>query len=659
MALTVSSLAFVMSGAVVMGRFSQLSVNPAGRAWGHTFTLDVEKGFKVHALVPAFDISSGRFGLPRYAGFFTAEVERRGDVWPLFKEPGEGTEVLELDENHIVVAKRLKGKGFSLRLLAEAWVGLPAIWLSLEVLAGSAKVRPSLVGYGWAKAIAPTKWWAPREGEVSRSKGASLRIEPRPSDFGVPLVSFKDGPVTGALVFVKGVPKWVEVSDEAVRWGPFSLVEGERVTVSYVVLPFEADWEAVSKVTSLCVQPPEALEVEFGADERGPFVKWNIQGGSCLPLPPSVEGLPGCEGIPVPGAWGTAWLKPAKEATVRLPVPEEFFQPMVRFEPKPEVAKKVADLVAQVLPHQKPEGSFIFSHRRAFYDGLTCSALSLALPYLPSGLRERTAKAVRRCLDRLWEEQVENRGYGVWLFPEQEGFTIQPIDYPEIAGCVLYATLAYSLNLDRSYAEKRWPEAERHLRQIRKFTDWTGAPYAHPGPEYIHIIGEGVIGGYIAWASLYHLAKLCGEREVLGELMSRAALSWRAFDVLFRWRPEFGDGLAYGFLGEGVDFKVRVPWDYVEKCWFCFVPLFRLPFEDRFGVWRRLSLDRWWEYTAGKSLQRAYDFVIAVALSRAGRVEEARKHWKEIEGRPFWFDHFDHTPVLAIPAYLWLDELGL
>jgi hypothetical protein len=142
------------------------------------------------------------------------------------------------------------------------------------------------------------------------------------------------------------------------------------------------------------------------------------------------------------------------------------------------------------------------------------------------------------------------------------------------------------------------------------------------------------------------------------EARARAALAWRAWLDLFRWRDEYGDPPAVvNGINQGIiECLTEPPWAYVQSTWFTYLPGFALPAEDVFGVWRMLRAQPWWEWTGVLgSTQRAYDACNAIALWRAGYRDEVLAHWPEVSQRPFSWDTFDSTPIHAIAARAWLN----
>jgi len=274
------------------------------------------------------------------------------------------------------------------------------------------------------------------------------------------------------------------------------------------------------------------------------------------------------------------------------------------------------------------------------------------MPILPEPLRGQTAEALGKCLDALCDGHVRSQAYGLLVPPEQESFIQSAIDYPEITATLLYAILAYTLNADPQYAAGRADLIETHYGQIGEMTTPEGLAWARADTQHMHLIAESALGGYIAWCSLYHLGKLL-RKTWMSECRSRAALNWTAYRELFRWRAEFGEqGVVNGWSNWCAETKVQVPWAYVQSTWFSYVPFMTHDAEDRFGLWRSLRAQPWWEYTgAQESRQRCYDYANALALAKAGLWEaEVKPHWEAMAGRPFWWDYFDATPVTAIGA---------
>jgi hypothetical protein len=282
------------------------------------------------------------------------------------------------------------------------------------------------------------------------------------------------------------------------------------------------------------------------------------------------------------------------------------------------------------------------------------------LPLLEPPLRQQTAQAVRDCLDTMCDKHVRSPAYGLLVPPETPSFLESAVDYPEIASCLLYAILAYSLAAEREYPKRRAELLEVHLNQIRQMESFCGVSYAAATNQRLHIIAESAIGGYIAWASLYHLGRLI-HADWADQCRARAALAWTSYRHLFRWREEYGQsGVVNGWSNWCAQIWSEPAWAYVQTTWFSFNPLVPVEHEDRYGLWRSLRQQPWWEFTAGPPpKQRAYDFVNALALARAGYGDEVRAHWREVADRPFSWETFDYTPVMAVTALPQLGALGV
>jgi hypothetical protein len=155
---------------------------------------------------------------------------------------------------------------------------------------------------------------------------------------------------------------------------------------------------------------------------------------------------------------------------------------------------------------------------------------------------------------------------------------------------------------------------------------------------------------------------MAGRARYAEEALARAAFAWDAWRTVFGWRGEYGPPAAVvsGVCRGIVETLAEPPWAYVQYTYFTHLPGFALPADDEFGVFRMLEAQPWWEYTGrGASTQRIYDGCNAIALARAGRGDQVRRHWPAVSGRPFQWQSFDETPVLEVAALAWLGTLGV
>jgi hypothetical protein len=261
------------------------------------------------------------------------------------------------------------------------------------------------------------------------------------------------------------------------------------------------------------------------------------------------------------------------------------------------------------------------------------------------------AGAVRRCLEYWWGRLERDDKSGIYWFPEPPP-SIPQVDYPEITSTLLYPTAAYIQLVDNKYLSQIIDKAIQLRKTLPSAYDWTGSAYAFPGPDYLHIIVESTVGGYLAYASLYHIFNMAGRKDLADELFARASFAFRAME-LYRHRNEYGeDEIVSEIKWESFKIKIEIPWDYTMYTWFSFIPLWWLPKEDIYNLWNTLEREKWWRYYE-KSLQRAYDYADLIAIHRFKK-KDWRKYFAEFKDKPFSYDYFDSTPVFAVIAYPWL-----
>jgi hypothetical protein len=348
---------------------------------------------------------------------------------------------------------------------------------------------------------------------------------------------------------------------------------------------------------------------------------------------------------------------------VELPSVPQIESPLPKLAAPPAIVDELSRHITDLLAHRQPDGRFVFSEGRTFYDGITCGCLAQVLPILPDTLRREATEALRTCLDSLCDGHQRSPAYGLLVPPETPSFIETGIDYPEITATLLYSMLAFTLNADEGYAAGRADLIETHLNQIREMTTPEGLAWARADTQHMHLIAESAIGGYLAWCSLYHLGKLL-DKPWKAECRSRAALNWAAYRELFRWRPEeYGDtGVVNGWSNWCAELGRPEPWAYVQSTWFSYVPFMVYDARDELNLWKCLRDQPWWDYTRTEesSRQRGYDYANMLAFAKAGLWEQdVRPHWEEVAKRPFWFDYFDATPALAVAALPQLAAMGL
>ncbi len=626
----------------------------------YTHRLDIERGFKFHCLVPRLD--KDLYGAHEYAGFLTARV---GDGPWMFigDQPPEQWAIPKTLHD-------LRSGGFWLRRESPdhvtqirqgvAWDALyPVVWpVTFLRLDREADVTLGLMGWRWAERKAPTAWTVDGK-PLRRPEGSELTLPEQ-----CRVVSFVDdhGPFTGILLFSQS-PRRVWADDDGVYWQQH-VPAGKDVQVptpAYALAPGRLTPPQLDALANLMQAPPgPAPTRSIVAAPAGYRVANEL--AQAVPLPPPLSPLvtDRTRATALPTVAGGLLIVRGKECTVPLPVPAELDRPVP---PKAtvfaEVLGEVSRHVEDVLAHRSPNGRFTFSEGRTFYDGFVCGALAQVVPLLEPPLREAAANSVRACLDFLWQHHVRSKAYNLLVPPEQAGYSEPAIDYPEITSCLLYGTLAYALNVDREYP-RRWSDLiKTHFDQISNMTSPCGTAYAAADANRLHIIAESAIGGYLAWASMYHLGQLV-DGPWTADARARAALAWAGYRELFRWRPEFGENnVVNGWWDWCAQVRTPEPWAYVQSTWFSFIPLVPYEHEDRYGLWRSLRAQPWWQYTAGPPpRQRAYDYANALALARAGYADEVKAHWREVTSRPFSWETFDYTPVLAIAALPQLASLG-
>jgi len=627
----------------------------------HTYThrLDMERGFKLHCLVPR--LAEGAYGEHEYAGFLTARIGEQpwmfiGDDWPEHvKAP---LTLQDLKQGEFTVRRRTAT--WQIEQTAR-WIAMyPAVWTSAEVRADEGgPVIGALMGWAWAERAIATRWLADGEA-LERSAGGTLQFPDQ-----CRWVAYHDGhgPFAGLIAF-PDPPARVWADDDGLYWDWGRVRAGQSVQtteIAYALVPGEPAAGDLQRLADGLLPAPAAFRAGVAPGEApGWLVAANE--AKAVPVPPSLAPLHLLRNgvTPVPTAAGDMLLVPGTGYSLDLQAPPELEVPLPRTKADGSVAEEVAQHVGDILAHRLPDGRFEFSQGRTFYDGITCGALAQALAVLSDPLRRQTAEAVRDCLEALFDQHVRSDRHNLLVPPEMPSFIESAIDYPEITATLLYATLAYSLNAEPDYAGRHRELIEVHRQQIWEMTSPCGTAWARADTQHAHIIAESAIGGYIAWASLYHLGKLLSA-DWAAECRSRAALAWTTYRSLFQWRPEYGDvGVVNGWSNWRAEIQSDPPWAFVQSTWFSFVPFLPVEKEDRYGIWRSLREQPWWEYTGELgSRQRGYDFCNALALARAGLADEVREHWETIGARPFWWDYFDATPALAIAALPQLSALGV
>jgi hypothetical protein len=534
--------------------------------------------------------------------------------------------------------------------------GYPSVWFDLSRKQGDSPLSAALMGFDWANRHAPTTWFVGDETKQApevRHAGESINLPILVGARVLYAAYADDAGITGCLRFAPA-PSSLRVDDSGIYWDYPSAVAEARV--EYLPIASKMAPSTIIALAARLANRPTDLKQEFGCDGQGhPWVELSASNSGVM-LPPA---LAGSQDAKVPTVEGQLGATSTSKVTVAMSSPPHIDSLSLSVTPLgPADRKQVNAWVSSAISHQLPTGSFDFSQSRGFYDGMTCCTLAEVYPYLTADLRPRVKAALLKGLGHLWDDQQTCTAWPAFkVAPEQSFFIQTGVDYPEIMGFILQATALYTANVDPAYVSTRWPQIERQFSQLRVDTDWTGLAFANPGPEFYQIIPEGSIGGYLGWHALYHLAKMNHAHALAGEARARAAYAWASFLSLYRWRPEFGEAVVNGINQGQLEVKGASPWTYFQYTWFTFLPAFSLPHDDTMHIWHMLDRMPWWEWTGTlKSRQRANDAANVTALFRAGYASDALAHRDIISGRPVWWDAFDFTPVLLIPAEFWAHD---
>jgi len=647
-----------------LGRFSQVISQREGYIWNIHYAVYVERGFKVFAILP--QRGDDAFGKSLYAGFLTLLIDDQY-LYPLFSDPKDGTEIIEADENHIIVAKSASTPDLNAKTFCEIWIGYPYLrfWAEIEPKR-NLHIQYVLTGYPWAELTAPSNWILPN-GEIKEVKEGYILApgENREKSY----IAFHSSEPATFLFFFTRPPLSIFKNESEIRISfSNSLQPGRKYNLPplyYAVLPsaYEAiKNELLEKLWRSCFSPPETIETKFGKDDKGAFVQYQaffkkekgdfpVNPLKILPIPPTLNEL-AKPSFTIPSLLGDVEYIEGEKSRIYLPIPPNLNSLTVKFPPLPKEKQEIVENnLKEILRNQNPDGTFSFSRGRPFYDGLTASALVQLYPILSSPLKEDVAKAVRKCLDYWWGRFEKDDKSFIYWFPEPPP-SIPQVDYPEITSTLLYPTAAYAQLVDRKYISQILDKAVQLTKTLPSAYDWTGSAYAFPGPDYLHIIVESTVGGYLAYASLYHIFNMAGRKDLADELFARASFAFRAME-LYRHRKEYGeDEIVSEIKWDSFKIKIEIPWDYTMYTWFSFIPLWWLPKEDIYNLWNTLEREKWWRYYE-KSSQRAYDYADLIAIHRFKK-DDWRKYLAEFEDKPFAYDYFDSTPVFAVIAYPWL-----
>lgn len=651
-------------GKLQLGRFSQVLAQKEGYIWNLHYAVYVERGFKVFAILPKRERE--QFGKSLYAGFFTLLIDDEY-LFTQFSDPKDGTEVVSNEDNHLVVAKSVSNASYSIKTFCEVWLGYPYIrfWAEVEPKK-ELKIQYVLTGYPWANMNAPPRWKLPSEEEREIKEGYILSPG-REIQKGYVLFRPQE-PVTFTFFFTQ-FPRSIYKNKSEIRIAfSDSLAPGKKYTLPplyYAVLPSPLERikeEDLEKLGQSCCSPPQSIETIYGRDDKGPFISYqltfreeprevNLPSLHLIAVPPTLSNLYK-PSLVVPSLLGDVGYVEGENLQIPLPIPPNFHILTENFPPLPKEWQQLVEKHLQdILAHQQPDGTFTFSRGRPFYDGLTISALVQLYPILSLPLKERVASAVRKNLDYWWGRLTEDERTGVYWFPEPPP-SFPQVDYPEITSTLLYPTAAYGKLVDKKYITSIIDKAELLLRSLPSAYDWTGSAYAFPGPDYLHIMTESTVGGYLAYASLYHIFEMAGRKDILPQLEARSAMAFQAM-ALYHHKPVYEDPeIVSEIRWDSLKTKIEIPWDYTMYTWFSFIPLWWLPQEDVYNLWNVLDREKWWKYYE-RSPQRAYDYADLIAIHRFKK-GDWRKYLGEFADKPFAYDYFDATPVYAVIAYPWL-----
>ena len=618
--------------------------------WNLSYSLDVEKVLKVHALTP--EPSDEGLGQRHYAGSLTIGTGDPKQPW-LFMVPAEQRVASAWAEGPFAAKIDLAGLGDNWTATQQAGVavGYPAVWSSFSASGHALPLKAALLGWGWTDAIAPTHWLVGGK-EHEREPGKGIKLQD------TSLLAWTDDEHEFSVVLkFDPQPAWIVINDDGLQW-EYEAGVG-RGALAQIVVDQVVDDHDLRVLAKLLGSPPVGPTQTFGhkPDKDGqdrPWVKFSQRSPDAFTaICPSLsqvrsERLAG-------SLIGPIILHDPHPLTVLMFDPPGFDQLVPPLVPLPApAAARLAKRVRELLGHQQDNGSFDFSQTRSFFDGSTATILAQVLPLLPDDLRAQTQAAVKRCLDHLWDDQVDCPALPDFKFPpEQEGYWRGGIDYAEIMGCVLEATATYAA-VDPDYAKQRWEQIQQHFLQLRTYQDWTGVMLAAPGPDPVHAIAESGIGGCHAWWALYHLSVLTDQTALADEARGRCGYAWFGLALTCSRRSADQVGVVNGLRNGTFELSQQPAWCFVQYNWFSYLPMF-LVGEYDFGLPEMLSRQPWWEWTGQLgSTQRAYDFANALTLWRLGQQETVKQHWAEILDRPYTWQWFDAAPVMEVAALAWL-----
>jgi hypothetical protein len=521
-------------------------------------------------------------------------------------------------------------------------------------LGGPLTVEWLITGYEWVKQPPPThwEWWGPSGGTLLHV-GSDGHL-PLPAGTGFLLAWNEGQPYTLALL-PAARPERVTIRPDGIVLR-FAAGRGSRGALPdlYAGVLDAHPTDALLNLLPALARPAQELVTEVGWAGEKPVVRFRFAGngaGLLIPVPPpfsaKVRGLARQE-----GSLGPIVFARGPQVEVPLALPPNLDLLTKDFPPLPAAEQAAIESDARsILAYQKEDGQFTFSLGRPFYDGQTAGVLIQLAPLVAEPLRGQIAAAVRQTLDYWWGRLETDARTGVVVFPEP----VMPsavVDYPEISSTVLYPTAAYAQLIDPAYAKQIWPKVASLAATVGRAYDITGTAYAHAGPEYVHVLTESTVGGYLAYASLYHLARLAGETEAARDFRARACWAFTAMD-LYRWREEYGKGgILSQIFGHGMYVEPQLAWDYTMFTWFSWCPLWSLPPGDPYHVFEVLEQQRWWLYWRD-SRQLAYDWSHFTAFVRFGDPAQGLAHWDEIMTHAPSFENFDTIALYRPIARAW------
>ena len=662
--------------AAQVGRFSPLSKVTAttNSAIGNAgYLMNIEKGiFKVSSLTPQFSTipDGNNYGTPIYAG----GISLRGPSghW-LYENPGTGyTYTVSQSQNGFnlgTVTMNLSEPSWAGSLVAKVAAGYPQTWYTYTRTSGTGAIHGGLVGYDWAGRVAPTSLSAgTAASQTAYTRSGTLTLTPGGAPYYLAYQDTAGGGFSGCLRF-DVAPTTITIDNISVQWDYATSVS--TTNVQYMTVAPTLSMASAVWISGLFPTAPTALTETFGNDGSGnPQVTVSATGMSNLMLPAGT----GTPNGSISTVEGTLGIKTgASSYSYTLPTPPQMATLNQTFPALNATDQGSVDTwINEVIANQASSGTYNMSGGRGFYDGVTCSSLALVYPNLSTTMKASVKASVKKCLDYLWTNLPTCTNWPAYkVAPEQAPFVQGAIDYPEIMGFILQATALYCKNIDSTYLATRWSAINTQFNQYKDFTDWSGAQYANPGPDFYQIIPEGSIGGYLGWHALYHLATMNGQTTLANEARARAAMAYAAFGSLYAWKTAYGSGIVNGNHNGPLEIFITSIWAYQQYAWFTFLPGFALPDPDTYHVWSGLENmpgtggKNWMQYTQPTgsggfgSSQRAYDGANMSAYSRVGKYFYFSSYREDLRTRSVRYSNPDGTPaadnssILMIPAEYW------